>query len=146
MITQETIKLIKEHEGCRLKAYKCPAGIDTIGYGNTYYEDGTKVKIGDVITQDKADKLLMFILEGFLKSILKVLKVNLTENQIGAIVSFVYNVGLGNFLKSTLLKKINKNPNDPTIKDEFMKWNKANNVVLNGLTKRRQKEAELYFT
>lgn len=146
MITQEAINLIKEHEGCRLKAYKCPAGIDTIGYGNTYYEDGTKVKPGDVITQDRADKLLMFILEGFLKSILKVLKVNLTPNQIGAIVSFVYNVGLGNFLKSTLLKKLNGNPNDPTIKDEFMKWNKANGKELAGLTKRRQKEAELYFS
>ena len=146
MITQEAIDLIKEHEGCKLKSYKCPAGIDTIGYGSTFYEDGKKVMPGDVITQDKADKLLMFVLEQMLRGILKLIKVNLNNNQIGAIVSFVYNVGLGNFLKSTLLRKLNKNPNDPTIKDEFMKWNKANGKELAGLTKRRAKEAELYFS
>ena len=146
MITQKAINLIKESEGCRLKAYKCSAGVDTIGYGNTFYENGTKVKIGDVITQQRAEELLLFILEGFLSGINKVVKVKLNDNQIGAIVCFVYNIGIGNFTKSTLLKKLNQNPNDPTIKDEFMKWNKVNKVVLKGLEVRRSKEALLYFS
>ena len=146
MITQKAINLIKESEGCRLKAYKCSAGVDTIGYGNTFYPDGTKVKIGDTITQQRAEELLLFILEGFLSGINKVVKVKLNDNQIGAIVCFVYNIGIGNFTKSTLLKKLNQNPNDPTIKDEFMKWNKVNKVVLKGLEVRRSKEALLYFS
>jgi lysozyme len=145
MITKEAIDLIKKFEGCRLKAYKCSAGVDTIGYGSTFYENGSKVKPGDTITQDSADKLLMIVLEDFLKGILKLLKVELNSNQIGAILSFVYNVGLGNFLKSTLLKKLNNNPKDITIKDEFMKWNKAAGKELTGLTNRRKAEAELYF-
>lgn len=146
MITQKAINLIKESEGCKLKAYKCSAGVDTIGYGNTFYPDGTKVKPGDTITQQKAEELLLFILEGFLSDINKVVKVKLNDNQIGAIVCFVYNIGIGNFKSSTLLKKLNINPNDPTIKDEFLKWDKAAGKVLKGLTIRRQKEALLYFS
>ena len=66
--------------------------------------------------------------------------------QFDALVSFAYNVGVGNFAKSTLLKKVNANPNDPTIRSEFEKWNKANGRVLKGLVTRRKEEADLYFT
>jgi len=73
-------------------------------------------------------------------------KSNVTENNFAALVSFTFNVGTGNLKKSTLLKKVNLNPNDPTIRSEFMKWNKGAGKVLAGLTKRRQAEADLYFS
>lgn len=138
--------LIKKYEGCQLKAYLCPAKVPTIGYGNTMYENGTKVKIGDEITQQRAEELLQYIGKYFESEIKKLLKVTLTDNQLGALLSFTYNLGVGNLRVSTLLKKINANPNDPTIKDEFLKWNKAGGKVLAGLTKRRQSESELYFS
>jgi len=138
--------LIKKYEGCQLKAYLCPAKIPTIGYGNTMYENGTKVKIGDEITQQRAEELLQYIGKYFESEIKKLVKVTLTDNQFGALLSFTYNLGVGNLRISTLLKKINANPNDPTIKDEFLKWNKAGGKVLAGLTKRRQSESDLYFS
>lgn len=139
-------ELIKKYEGCKLKAYLCPAKIPTIGYGNTMYENGSKVKIGDEITQQRAEELLQYIGKYFEIEIKNLLKVTLTDNQFGALLSFTYNLGLVNLRISTLLKKINANPNDPTIKDEFLKWNKAGGKVLAGLTKRRQSESELYFS
>jgi lysozyme len=136
--------LIKQFEGCKLKAYKCPAGLDTIGYGNTFYPDGTKVKPGDVITQERANELLDIIVEDFAKKVKPLIKQNLTDNNFSALVSFAYNAGVGNLKNSTLLKKVNANPKDPSIRAEFMKWVRANDKVLNGLVKRREAEAKLY--
>lgn len=138
-------ELIKKYEGCQLKAYLCPAKIPTIGYGNTMYENGTKVKIGDEITQQRAEELLQYIGKYFENEIKKLVTCKLSDNQFGALLSFTYNLGVGNLRVSTLLKKINTNPADPTIKDEFLKWNKAGGKVLAGLTKRRQSESDLYF-
>ena len=137
--------LIKEFEGCKLVAYQCSAGRWTIGYGNTFWEDGRPIKPGDRITQERAEKLLDIILKDFSDRIEKTIKTILTENQKSALLSFTYNVGIANLQKSTLLKKVNFNPNDPTIRLEFMKWNKAGGKVLNGLTRRREAEANLYF-
>ena len=136
--------LIKSFEGCKLVAYKCPAMLDTIGYGSTFYEDGTKVKPGDVITQERANQLFELIVEDFAKKVKPLIKQNITDNNFSAIVSFAYNVGIGNLKKSTLLKKVNANPKDETIRAEFMKWTRANNVVLKGLVRRREAEAKLY--
>lgn len=136
--------LIKRFEGCKLKAYKCPAGVWTIGYGNTFYEDGTKVKEGDVITQERADELFDIIINDFARMTDALVKSNVTENNFAAIVSFTFNVGTGNLKKSTLLKKVNANPKDPSIRAEFNKWVRANNVVLKGLVRRREAEAKLY--
>ena len=136
--------LIKQFEGCKLKAYKCPAGLDTIGYGNTFYPDGTKVQLGDVITQERANELFDLIVEDFAKKVKPLIKQNLTDNNFSALISFAYNVGIGNLKNSTLLKKVNVNPTDPTIKAEFNKWTRANKVVLSGLVKRREAEAKLY--
>lgn len=136
--------LIKQFEGCKLKAYKCPAGLDTIGYGNTWYPDGTKVKPGDVITQERANELLDIIVEDFAKKVKPLIKQNLTDNNFSALVSFAYNAGVTNLKNSTLLKKVNANPKDPSIRTEFMKWVRANDKVLNGLVKRREAEAKLY--
>jgi lysozyme len=136
--------LIKRFEGCKLKAYKCPAGVWTIGYGNTFYEDGTKVKEGDVITQERAEELFDIIINDFVRMTDALVKSDVTENNFSALVSFTFNVGTGNLKRSTLLKKVNANPKDPSIRAEFMKWTRANNVVLKGLVRRREAEAKLY--
>jgi lysozyme len=136
--------LIKRFEGCKLKAYRCPSLLWTIGYGNTFYEDGTKVKEGDVITQERAEQLFDLIVNDFAEQVDALVKSNVTENNFAAIVSFTFNVGVGNLKKSTLLKKVNANPKDPSIPAEFKKWTRANNVVLKGLVRRREAEAKLY--
>jgi len=144
-LTEEIKQFLKSKEGLRLKAYICPAGKWTIGYGNTFYEYGSKVKKGDTISKNRAEELFENILYQFSKEVKSLLKTELNDNQFSALVSFSYNVGIGNFSKSTLLKLVNINPSNPSIKNEFMKWNKSNGRILNGLTIRRQKEADIYF-
>lgn len=100
-------------------------GVWTIGYGNTRYEDGTPVKKGDTITQARADDLFEYFVDlDFAPAVDSLVGngVTLKQQQFDALVSFTYNVGTGNFGSSTLLKKVKVNPNDPTIRDEFMKW------------------------
>lgn len=140
------IPIIKKFEGLRLTSYLCPAGVWTIGYGSTFYENGSKVQEGEKITIDRADGLLINTVHLFEKSVKGLVKSSINENQLGALTSFAFNLGVGNFKASTLLKKVNKNPSDPMIRDEFMKWNKAGGKVLNGLTRRREAEANLYFS
>ena len=136
--------LIKRFEGCKLKAYKCPAGLWTISWGLTFYPDGTKVKEGDVITQQQAEDYFNAIVDDFAKKVDALIKSNVSDNNFSALVSFAYNVGMGNFQRSTLLRKVNANPKDPSIRAEFNKWVRANNVVLKGLVRRRDAEAKLY--
>ena len=146
-ISKQGLEVIKKHEGFRSKPYLCPAGIPTIGYGNTYYPDGKKVTMQDQpITEVLATVMLSIIVRRFEDCVNDNVKANINQNQFDSLVSFVYNLGCGNFKKSTLLKKINANPCDPTIPSEFAKWNKAGGKVLSGLTKRRHDEAVLYFT
>jgi lysozyme len=140
------VDLVKSFEGLKLDAYRCSANKETIGYGNTFYEDGSKVKMGDKITPERADKLLTFILDKFEDSVKRLVTSDLNDNQLSAVVSFAYNCGVNNLKSSTLLKKINSNPDDPTIADEFKKWTRANGKVLTGLVKRRDAESTLYFT
>jgi lysozyme len=144
-VNAEGYALLKKFEGCVLKAYKCPAGVWTIGFGNTFYEDGTKVKEGDVITQQRADELAKYIVEQFATSIRAMIKQPLNENQFSACVSLAYNIGTGGFKKSSVLRKLNVNPTDPTIADSFRLWNKGGGVVLKGLVRRREAEIQLYF-
>jgi lysozyme len=140
-------ELIKRFEGYSDRPYKCPAGISTIGYGNTYYPNGTKVKITDKqITREYANEILAHIADKFAEDVLKLVKSKITVNQLNALTSFAYNVGVANLAKSTLLKLVNINPNDGNIAKEFLKWNKAGGKVLNGLTNRRIAESALYFT
>jgi len=149
MINKATIDLIKSFEGLVLKAYVDPAtGGEpiTIGYGTTVYPGGQKVRMGEVCTEQQALKWLEHDVSIFSDNVARLLKVSLTDNQFGTLTSFAYNVGIGNLKSSTLLKKVNANPNDPAIKAEFLKWNKAAGKVMNGLTRRREAEAKLYFT
>lgn len=137
--------LIKSFEGCKLEAYKCSANKETIGFGNTFYEDGSPVKMGDKITQDRADSLFELISDSFSAKVKPLITANLSENQFSSLVSFAYNCGIANLKSSTLLRKVNANANDQTIRAEFEKWNKAGGKVLPGLTRRRKAEADLYF-
>lgn len=146
-LSDKGYELIKRFEGFSDKPYKCPAGISTIGYGNTYYPNGTKVKITDKqITREYANEILAHIADEFAEDVLKLVKSKITVNQLNALTSFAYNVGVANLAKSTLLKLVNINPNDGNIAKEFLKWNKAGGKVLNGLTNRRIAESALYFT
>jgi lysozyme len=139
--------LITKFEGLRLKPYLCSAKIPTIGHGNTYYPDGKRVTLLDKdITKQQAFDMFKEVANRFAKRVDTLVTSNLNQNQFNALVSFAYNVGTGNFSSSTLLKKVNKNPDDLTIKDEFLRWNKAGGKVLNGLTNRRNEEAILYFS
>jgi len=144
-INAEGYALIKHFEGCRLKAYRCPAGVLTIGFGNTFYENGDRVKEGDVITQQRADELAKFIIDQFAVSITPFILQPLTENQFSACVSLAYNIGTGGFKRSSVFKKLNVNPTDPTIANSFRLWNKGGGVVLKGLVRRREAEIQLYF-
>jgi len=136
--------LIKQFEGCKLKAYKCPAGLWTISWGLTSYPDGRKIKEGDIITQQQAEEYFDAVVNDFAKQVDVLVKSNVTANNFSAIVSFAYNVGIGNLKNSTLLKKVNANPKDATIPAEFRKWVRANGEVLKGLVRRRDAEAKLY--
>ena len=143
--SQKCFDLIKKYEGFKDKAYLCPAGVPTIGFGSTMWTDGSRVRLGQTITMDGAQKLLAY----YLVNVLHFIPENVNQNQFDSLCSFIYNVGVSNFRKSTLLKKVKENPERLDIRDEFMKWTLARKngqlVQLPGLVKRRQAEADLYF-
>lgn len=146
-LSQKGLDLIKQFEGLSLTPYVCAGGINTIGYGNTYYTNGKKVTLQDKpITKQQAEELLKFSLSTYEKAVDSFCRDDISQGNFDALISFAYNLGIGALQKSTLIKKVNANPKDVTIADEFMKWNKANGKVLVGLTKRRQAEANLYFS
>jgi lysozyme len=144
--SKNCINLIKMFEGYKAKAYLCPANVPTIGFGSTMHKDGRKVKLSDTINEQQAEELLMWELKNKSNALYGL---NLNQNQFDSCLSFIYNLGIGAFANSTLRKKILLNPNDPAIKLEFMRWNKARVggelMELKGLTRRRTAEAELYF-
>lgn len=140
------LNLIKKWEGLRLSAYLCEAGVPTIGYGSTRYPNGKKIILGEKLTGEKeATQLLLATLAPFEDAVNKHLP-NLNQCQFDALVAFSYNVGTGALVKSTLMRKAKANSADPSILDEFLRWNKAGGKVLTGLTNRRREEANLYFS
>jgi lysozyme len=140
------IDMIKRFEGFRSAPYKCPAGVPTIGYGATFYPGGKRVTMADkAITEAEATTLLLGMLSKFEQYVDSYCIDTVTQNQFDALVSFCYNLGPANLKASTLLKKVNANPNDETIRAEFMKWTKAGGKTLKGLVTRRTAEADLYF-
>ena len=134
------IALIKEFEGLRLKAYLCPGGVWTIGYGHT-----ASVKPGMVISEAQAEEYLKADLVRF-ERYLNGLGLALNQNQFDALISLIYNIGIGNFQKSTLLRKARINANDNSIMDEFLRWVYSKGRVLPGLQRRRLREMKLYFS
>lgn len=134
------INLIKSFESLQLRAYKCPAGVWTIGYGHT-----KGVQSGDVIDEQKAEQLLAEDLQEF-EAVVSRECPRVNQNQFDALVSFTFNVGTGNFLKSTLLKCVKANPENPNIRYELSRWDKSKGMQLAGLVRRRRAEADLYFT
>jgi lysozyme len=138
--------LIEKHEGLRLLPYLCPAGIPTIGFGNTFYPNGRRVRIEDPpLTRSEANELLAAVLVRFEKSINTLVTKQITQNQFDALVSFVYNVGTEAFRRSTLLRVINSNPgNFAEIERQFLRWDKGGGRVLPGLVARRRDEFNLY--
>ena len=138
-------RIIKEFEGFSAKPYLCPANVPTIGYGSTMYKNGERVTMDDdEITEEQATEMLMDTIKGVEKQVKKVLTVKLKSHQMAALVSFTYNVGIGNFSNSTLLAWINSNPDFPRIPEQFRRWNKGGGKVLNGLVRRREAEIELW--
>lgn len=156
-ISDKGINLIKKFEGCRLTAYKCPAGIWTIGYGHT----GADVTSGKTISQDEADRLFKQDLKVHSKNVSKLLTVPVNQNQFDALVSLEYNIGVGNFKSSSILRLLNQrkffeagarflfeNPNSKTPEEKYKGcWVFDNKKkVLNGLVRRRAEEQRLFLS
>ncbi|MEQ1967253.1 lysozyme [Xenorhabdus nematophila] len=142
-ISENGLSFIKQFEGLKLKAYPDPAtgGIPwTIGYGHT-----KDVKSGQVITEQQAEAFLHDDLKSIYITIESAIKVPLTQGQFDALCSFTFNCGTGNFVRSTLLKKLNVGDYQGAA-DEFLRWNKAAGKVMNGLTKRRASERQMFLS
>jgi lysozyme len=147
MITKEAVDMIKHFEGLRLTPYMCSANVPTIGYGSTFYEDGRRVTLQDPpITIERAESLLQFTLNrDFVPSALRLCPTLVAhKNKLGAIVSFVYNLGAGRLQSSTLRRKINAELWEEAA-DQLLLWNKGGGKVLRGLDLRRKAERALFL-
>ncbi|UMM63089.1 lysozyme [Aristophania vespae] len=137
--------IIREFEGCSLVPYLCPAGFWTIGYGSTVLSDGRPVTdLTKPITQPEADALLCTTIQNVQKQVREVVKRPLAPNQEAALISLTYNIGIGNFERSTLLKLLNKGQIDQAA-EQFLRWNKSHGQTLNGLTRRRKAERAAFL-
>lgn len=146
--SEKGTRLIKDFEGCSLTAYPDPGtgGAPwTIGYGWTQPVDGKPVRPGMVIDQKTADRLLKTGLVSYESDVSRLVKVALTQGQFDALVSFTYNLGARSLSTSTLLRKLNAGDYAGAA-DEFLRWNKADGKVLNGLTRRREAERSLFLS
>ena len=146
-ISQRGLDLIKSFEGFRAAPYLCPARVPTIGFGATYYENGTRVKMTDPpISDDRAESLLRTTLTTYEKAVDSMTRDDITQAQFDALVSFAFNLGVNALKGSTLLKKVNTKPADAAIAAEFAKWVNAGGKKLAGLVRRREAESKLYFS
>lgn len=134
--------LIKKYESFSPKAYRCPAGVVTIGYGSTKWADGSPIKMGQTITEEKADALLNDYLIKHVRP--KIADLNLTPNQQDALESLLYNIGWIAFAKSKCYKAIKAKDWATALKN--WDWYSGGGKVLNGLIKRRAEEIGLFFT
>jgi lysozyme len=146
-LNSEGYRLITKFEGFSAKPYLCSAKVPTIGYGNTYYTNGKKVTLLDKpITETEAFEMFKTIADKFADKVSKLVTYPINQNQFNSLVSLSYNIGIAAFQLSTLLKMVNENANNPKIKDQFLRWNKAGGKVVRGLTLRRNEEAFIYFS
>lgn len=146
-VSEKCLALIREFEGFRSKPYLCPAGVPTIGYGSTRYEDGTHVTLKDwPIDQARANAIMRTTLaREYEPAVQRYVKVPLTQGQYDALVDFAYNAGAKNLLQSTLLKKLNAK-NYAGASKEFEKWVYGGGKVLPGLVRRRKAEQALFLS
>jgi lysozyme len=142
-MSAEGLALVKEFEGLRLKAYKCPAGVWTIGYGHTSAAGAPEVREGMEITKAEAEEILKRDMVQYEKGVEKLVKIKITQGQFDALVDFAYNAGVGALAKSTLLKRVNEERFDD-VPAEFMKWTKGGGKELPGLVRRRRAEVKLW--
>lgn len=140
-INMYALNLIKHYEGCKLVAYQDIVGVWTIGYGET--ED---VHPGMVITQDQADAMIQADYIRYQARVQALIKVPVTSNQLGALTSFAYNLGVTALAGSTLLKLLNSGSPAAVVAQQFARWNMAGGKVVAGLTARRAAEAQLFLT
>lgn len=145
-IGEKGLHLIEEFEGCKLVSYKCPAGVWTIGVGSTRYADGSAVKQGQTLNSKEAALLLLSKTLAPFEHAVNAIKVDLTQNEFDALVSLCYNIGAGNFASSTLVKMLKAGNAKSEIAKQFLRWNKAAGKELDGLTRRRNAEAELFLS
>lgn len=138
--SNEGKRLIKHFEGFRDTAYQCSAGVWTIGYGFT-----DSVKQGDTMTLEQAEKRLDFELVDYEQAVNSLITWPMTQQQFDALVSFTFNLGEGALKRSTLRKCVNAGKHGKAA-GEFMRWNKAGGKVLDGLTRRRQAESDLFMS
>ncbi len=136
--SENGLALIRQAEGLRLRAYKCPAGVWTIGFGTT-----AGVKEGQVITKERAEELLRDDVKRFEDQVLRLVKAPLTQGQLDALVSFTYNLGAANLGNSTLLRLLNAGDYRGAAA-QFDRWTKAGGKELPGLVKRRAAERALF--
>lgn len=139
LVSDNCVAIIKHFEGCRLEPYRCSAGVLTIGYGHT-----GNVHPSDVITQSEAESLLKIDLENFYHGVKKSVKVDINQNQLDALVSLAFNIGLGNLRKSSLIELLNDGDYLGAA-NEFWKWRRGGGVILPGLVRRRAAEADLFI-
>ena len=143
-ISQKGIELIKNFEGLKLVAYLCSAGVPTIGIGTTvYFDSKQKVSLGDRITEARAVELFRSDVTETEDYVKKLVKVELSQDQFDALVSFTYNLGPTNLKESTLLRVLNEG-DYPLAAAEFRKWRKSGGKVSNGLVRRRKAEEKLF--
>lgn len=143
---QPAIDLIKKFEGCKLEAYQDMVGVATIGYGTTVYPNGNRVKLWEKCSQEEAETFLHAEIDRILVAISETVTAPLTENQICALISFTYNLGVGCLKRSTMVKLINGGASKEAIAAQFARWVKAGGVEVEGLVKRRAAEAELFIS
>lgn len=146
-ISQKGLELIKRFEGFESKPYVDLGGVWTIGYGSTYYESGNKVRSTDLpISETRATELLLNVVKQFEHAVDSYSRDDISQNNFDSLVCFAYNIGSQALKKSTLLKLVNTNPNDPNIAVQFLRWNKVEGKAIKGLTNRRKAESQLYFS
>ena len=142
------LNFIKKAEGgLYLKAYLDSGGVWTIGYGSTYdFDKQRKVQQGDIITEAQAQKWLEMETSQNAKDIKSLVKVPLNNNQLNALISFVYNVGINGFKKSTMLRLLNSGADKSTVSKEFDRWVFDNGIKVKGLINRRNAEKKLFLS
>jgi lysozyme len=144
-VDKKGLEFITNEEGCILRPYRDAIGIPTIGIGSTYWEDGSRVKMTDKpITKTRALELFKNVLKSYETTVWSVTRDDINQNQFNALVSICFNIGVNGFKGSTLLKRVNNNPKDQTIRQAFEMWKNAG-PKKGLLLARRKREADLYF-